>query len=755
MARKQHHNSISLFPFLAVLVCAMGALILLLLVMTRKIRNDQALQASTAAAIAQMETAPDLSGDIQVLESEVEALLDANELLQSETSELKSTIVVDETRKNELLRRLNQLQAELEIAKNETKDQELAKSVQSVRDLTKLEKELISKLESIEKSLLEKRSRLQTLSLSKERTAVALAEKNSALISLRKAVDKAEATPPSTGTVTMLEFSNPTGTSRTPIVIEVTEKGYELRPTGVLITPPELDNFPMRDNPLLSAVLTAHRHRVGASVTDEPYVLLLVRPDGCMNFYRAQHILTDARMHFGYELLEADRNIAVGEPDAKEAAKAQQAIAEALQRREKIYARLIEIMKQERGEGAGAESPEGGRAGRRLVVRPDGRVLDEAPESSRPLDGRFYAGGEAPPSNYLKKRPAGGFKPQGEGQMSADEAEKLVDEFARKFAEQQYASNSSQDSSGDQDKTVANEADSRVPMTSLANGMQPPKALASRTAASSTSPTSSESADPAEPASPVLGEESFDEFLSSNSKPQSRANGTAANGPMSFQPEKPAVGTFQGDRFLQPSSNGTSDNPRDYSVITSNQLNSQPGQAMAAAGSPSGTSSAEGSEGSEPSVNEILSAADKKPDLSRVDPDLLKRLETGKGKPSSSLATPIGITVYLDEHHMTVGQLPSVELTQDNMALAFTKLLEGVDQEVKDQQLKPDEPVMPIVKFVVSPGGEQWRVRLLPMMRHIGLHSAAVFELTPYMMPVDESDTTGRATFASHRTGGN
>ena len=41
MTRKRHQNSISLFPFLAVLVCAMGALILLLLVLTRKIRHEQ------------------------------------------------------------------------------------------------------------------------------------------------------------------------------------------------------------------------------------------------------------------------------------------------------------------------------------------------------------------------------------------------------------------------------------------------------------------------------------------------------------------------------------------------------------------------------------------------------------------------------------------------------------------------------------------------------------------------------------------
>ena len=38
---RRNTNNVSLFPFLAVLVCAMGALILLLLVTTRRIRSDQ------------------------------------------------------------------------------------------------------------------------------------------------------------------------------------------------------------------------------------------------------------------------------------------------------------------------------------------------------------------------------------------------------------------------------------------------------------------------------------------------------------------------------------------------------------------------------------------------------------------------------------------------------------------------------------------------------------------------------------------
>ena len=41
MAKRRTDKTISLFPFLAVLVCTMGALILLLLVTTRRIRQKQ------------------------------------------------------------------------------------------------------------------------------------------------------------------------------------------------------------------------------------------------------------------------------------------------------------------------------------------------------------------------------------------------------------------------------------------------------------------------------------------------------------------------------------------------------------------------------------------------------------------------------------------------------------------------------------------------------------------------------------------
>ena len=40
MSRRSSGPAVALFPFLAVLLCAMGALILLLLILTREIRED-------------------------------------------------------------------------------------------------------------------------------------------------------------------------------------------------------------------------------------------------------------------------------------------------------------------------------------------------------------------------------------------------------------------------------------------------------------------------------------------------------------------------------------------------------------------------------------------------------------------------------------------------------------------------------------------------------------------------------------------
>ena len=53
MSRRKTGNAVSLFPFLAVLVSAMGALILLLLVVTRKLHNDAVAKAKAEQVLVQ------------------------------------------------------------------------------------------------------------------------------------------------------------------------------------------------------------------------------------------------------------------------------------------------------------------------------------------------------------------------------------------------------------------------------------------------------------------------------------------------------------------------------------------------------------------------------------------------------------------------------------------------------------------------------------------------------------------------------
>jgi hypothetical protein len=130
-------------------------------------------------------------------------------------------------------------------------------------------------------------------------------------------------------------------------------------------------------------------------------------------------------------------------------------------------------------------------------------------------------------------------------------------------------------------------------------------------------------------------------------------------------------------------------------------------------------------------------------DLSRVDKDLLSRLPSTK-RSSKAYATPVGVTVFLDQHHMTVGQQPAIPVTPDSLSSALSDLLKNIDTEVSDAKKTPREEVMPIVKFIVSPGGERWRIPLSGSLKHLGIPSASIYELSPH---IETTAAPGRASW--------
>ena len=271
MARRQHKNSISLFPFLAVLVCTMGALILLLLVTTRKIRNDQ-LQGqrdvggtSAAAGPSPVVIGPgdraDEAAELDELTQLVKARREQLRRKKLRLDELQAVVNSHETSAERLQTETATLLQELSSMQTASKNESLV-SLQQQSITVKAElRELQGQLDHTTAHLLKKQQQLYTTKQKAAQSSLSLHEKRSALVSLRKQVKlaKNEQNVASTGTRTLLEFSNPSGTTRTPIVIDVTNTGFEFLPTGIHITARDMEGFPVKDNPLLSAILTLHR----------------------------------------------------------------------------------------------------------------------------------------------------------------------------------------------------------------------------------------------------------------------------------------------------------------------------------------------------------------------------------------------------------------------------------------------------------------------------------------------------------------
>ena len=770
MARRQHQNSVSLFPFLAVLVCAMGSLILLLLVMTRKIRHDQMAepeQAAVAAVAADMSATRQrelgsLEADVHSLQASVRTLRERVQTLEQDVLQHRNALAAKQAE-------LSGLRAELTTAETAagSDPQGLEQELKALREQ---ESRLLTELSETERALLEKRDQLARAEDAAKEAEILLYEKSSALVALRAQVKKAEdAALASTGTETLLEFSNSTGSSRTPIVIDVTGKGFEILPNGVGITMADMESFPVRDNPLLSAILSTHRHRSGRSVTDEPYVLLLVRPGGSLPFYGAQRILTEAGIHYGYELLLPERTVLAGEPDLAESPVVRVAMQEAFRRRENLYAKLFAITQQERerlGSGTSGETAEDSPQNRKLSIRPDGRVIEETPKARRRLEGRFYAGGVAPPQSFFENRAESHAAGAPRGRMNAVDAERLAEEFAERYARQREMAEAAEiagrSSGNSTQKSGRPGQQPGIPGTPDGSGNLPAPAIRSdaekrfaeamfggdgtlqgsrligrRSDAFSASPANGTAANAGSVTGSAAPSASFDQLLPESPSAGSTSRPTAAPGSKtavrgaensSGLPAIPALAASKSaasevDAPPWYQSSKPSESPQDAGSRIPGI--GKGGRGDAAAGSGKGSK-----------------------DYSQVDRDTMQRLGAGI-RGGSSVAIPVGIVAFLDDQHLTVAQQPAVRISDQPTDFVEAELLKGINAELMDARRSQADELMPIVRFVVSPGGEKWRVPLAASLRRSGIHSVTLYEVTPYMLPQNDTGYAHLNTDAS------
>lgn len=295
-------ETVSLFPFLAVLLCTMGTLALIFAIASQNIAPEgesaaassseraepetaNALDEASAAALAQTGDAP-----LEELEAEIESIVWFSEELNSVKTRTQAALEKERDRLAAAEKSLADLRSKASVAK---------KRLETLRSETIADEDALALQEKID-ALDAEIERLQA-------ETQKLREKNA----------------DAKRSYAILPYQGKKGVFRRPIYIECNERGVFLQPEGVpfLSTDFLLARYP--GNPFDAGLRAAARRFVELSgektadgKTVEPYPLLIIRPGGANRYYSAVAALASWGGDFGYEFVADDQEIAYPEPDA-------------------------------------------------------------------------------------------------------------------------------------------------------------------------------------------------------------------------------------------------------------------------------------------------------------------------------------------------------------------------------------------------------------------------------------------------------
>jgi hypothetical protein len=396
--RRRASTGVSLFPILAVLICALGALIVLLLSVVQQAK----VQAHTIAAANQPKAAP--AGDapkLQQLREQEEDERWRGELLEEQRKQLAEKLSAQ---------RLELSHLEDHIRRIEDQGESLRKQAEQL--------EALGQMNAQERAAEEKK----------------LAEARAALDAARSELEQARqeiaGRPPA---YAIIPYEGPQGVRRRPIYVECGDLGVVLQPEGVTLVPNDFSGPLGPGNPLDAAFLAVREYWTAHGLTQpgEAYPLLIVRPDGAVAYAMCRMAMKSWEDEFGYELIDAEMKIAYPPPDPALKAVLERAVADARQRQAVFASAAPSRYRLDRpgamraspgagfvprGEGAGAAGPAGTASARggRGVGRGAGdgnglaggeRFSDQHGPLSEPYDERFDEGGSSTPAG--KKGPRG------------------------------------------------------------------------------------------------------------------------------------------------------------------------------------------------------------------------------------------------------------------------------------------------------------------------------------------------------------
>jgi hypothetical protein len=311
MRRRGKPLEVSTFPFLAVLLCAMGSLILVLIVMDRKAKlaaRYKALAAQTQAAEEQAK----VDAARRALLQEREAA--ASAALQQQRDDLHAT----------LLSQQQLLQAQMKKVQDQLTEAalRLKAELDETGELKKRGESEQARLAAEETALQKTRQALEQAEASTAADRAAKAKMTAQLLQVEATLkDLKAARERDRQTYSVVPYHGKHGESRRPLYIECTRNGIIFYPERV----------EMSLGPTAAAARDEVRRRIQrqkeylasiqAKVDEKPYLLLLVRPDGITSYYELQSAVHGLDVEFGYEFVDAawifDFSKEVDSPQAK------------------------------------------------------------------------------------------------------------------------------------------------------------------------------------------------------------------------------------------------------------------------------------------------------------------------------------------------------------------------------------------------------------------------------------------------------
>lgn len=327
---RENQVEISLFPFLAVLICTMGMLVMLFVLMsdssgdkqTAKLQNekdptnrteeDQRSEQEKKIALSLKEPSKRIPSAPKDSDTKDHDIKDHN-VNESEPKDFQRYRVQFKNFSLDQLREETESSDwflhELRTLKKKT-DDALTKERDRLASVEKAISDRIREIEELKTAirLLHEKTPENTSSDSLKKK---IADKETELDLLSKEIVQLQNDQKKAGPVySIIPYQGKSGTKRYPIYIECSKNGVFLMPEGIPFLPEDflLGKYP--GNPFDTGLRAARECIMNKMKRDglerEPYPLLIVRPGGEQAYYAAVYALSSWGGEFGYELVNED-----------------------------------------------------------------------------------------------------------------------------------------------------------------------------------------------------------------------------------------------------------------------------------------------------------------------------------------------------------------------------------------------------------------------------------------------------------------